>query len=53
MLLDSDKSVAAAWHVQGLPVAYAVTGAGILRLGALGERDWRDPAIEAQIRALS
>ena len=53
VLLDSDKSVAAAWHVQGLPVAYAVTGAGILRLGALGERNWRDPAIEAQIRALS
>lgn len=53
VLLDSDKSVAAAWHVHGLPVAYAVTATGTLRLGALGERDWLAPGIEAQLRALS
>lgn len=52
VLLDSDRAAAAAWHVQGLPVAYAVDGAGELRLGALGERDWLAPAIEAQLRAL-
>ena len=53
VLLDSDKSVAAAWHVQGLPVAYAVTAAGTLRLGALGERDWLAPGIAAQLRGLT
>jgi peroxiredoxin len=52
VLLDRDKTVAAAWHVQGLPVAYAVSPAGRLRLGALGERDWRAPEIERQLRAL-
>lgn len=52
VLLDSDRSVAAAWHVPALPVAFAVTGAGRLTLGALGERNWLAPEIEAQLRAL-
>lgn len=52
VLLDLDKSSAASWHVQGLPVAYVVDRNGILRLGALGERDWRAPVIEAQLRSL-
>ncbi|HVZ53811.1 MAG TPA: TlpA disulfide reductase family protein [Pseudolabrys sp.] len=52
VLLDSDKSVGAAWHVAGLPTAYAVSSNGVLRLGALGERDWLAPDIEAQLRAL-
>jgi thiol-disulfide isomerase/thioredoxin len=52
MLLDNEKSAVAPWHVRGLPVAYVVDGQGVLRLGALGERDWRAPAIEAQLRSL-
>lgn len=52
ILLDRDKSMAAAWHVQGLPVAYAIAPTGTLTLGALGERDWRMPEIERQLRAL-
>lgn len=52
VLLDRDKSIAAAWHVEGLPVAYVVNGAGVLRLGALGERDWLSPDIAAQLRTL-
>lgn len=52
VLRDTDKSVATAWHVMGLPSAYAVSPDGQLRLGALGERDWTAPAIEDQLRQL-
>lgn len=52
VLLDTNRSAAALWHVQALPIAYAVDRAGVLRLGAVGERDWRAPAIEAQLRSL-
>ena len=52
VLLDADKSSAAPWHVRGLPVAYAVGPDGVLRLGAMGERDWRAAVIERQLRAL-
>ena len=52
VLLDGEKSAAVAWHVSELPVAYVVAPAGILRLGAIGERDWRAPEIERQLRAL-
>jgi peroxiredoxin len=52
ILRDSDKKVATAWHVIGLPSAYGVSPDGQLRLGALGERDWTAPAIEDQLRRL-
>jgi len=52
VLRDHDKTAAAPWHVRGLPVAYALDRNGILRLGALGERDWRAPIIEAQLRSM-
>ena len=52
VLLDREKSTAAPWHVRGLPSAYVADARGILRLGAIGERDWRAPVIEAQLRSL-
>jgi thiol-disulfide isomerase/thioredoxin len=52
VLLDGEKSAAVAWHVSDLPVTFAVDPAGILRLGAIGERDWRAPDIERQLRSL-
>jgi thiol-disulfide isomerase/thioredoxin len=54
ILLDADKTSAASWHVSasGLPVAYVVDRTGILRLGAIGERNWRSPDIERQLRSL-
>ena len=52
VLRDSDKQVATAWHVIGLPSAFAVSADGELRLGALGARDWTAPAIENQLRKL-
>ena len=51
-ILLGGKAIAEAWHVQALPVAYAVDSEGILRLGALGERDWNSPGVERQLRAL-
>ncbi len=53
ILLDADKSAAKPWHVAALPVAFGLDRSGILRLGAIGERDWRSPAIERQLRALA
>lgn len=52
VLLDVDKSAAAPWHIMGLPAAYVVAPDGVLRLGAIGKRDWRAPAIERQLRSL-
>lgn len=52
VLRDSDKDVATAWHVIGLPSAFGVSPDGELRLGALGARDWTAPAIENQLRSL-
>jgi peroxiredoxin len=52
VLLDLRRSAAAPWHVRGLPVAYVVDRAGVLRLGAIGERDWRAAVIEEQLRSL-
>jgi peroxiredoxin len=51
-VLRNGAKTASAWHVRDLPVAFAVDPAGILRLGALGERDWRAPEIERQLRSL-
>ncbi len=52
VLLDRRRSAAAPWHVRGLPVAYVVDPGGVLRLGAIGERDWRAAVIEGQLRSL-
>ena len=52
VLRDTGKHVATAWHVTGLPCAYGVSPEGQLRLGALGEREWTAPVIEAQLRRL-
>ena len=51
-ILRGGSATANAWHVQALPVAYAVDSDGILRLGALGECDWASPDVERQLRAL-
>jgi thiol-disulfide isomerase/thioredoxin len=51
-VLLGDRTTGEAWHVQGLPVTFAVDADGIIRLGAIGERDWRAPVIERQLRTL-
>jgi thiol-disulfide isomerase/thioredoxin len=51
-ILLGGKATAKAWHVQALPVAYAIDCDGNLKLGALGERDWDSPDVERQLRTL-
>jgi peroxiredoxin len=52
ILLDTHRTTASPWHVAALPVAFALDRSGILRLGAIGERDWHSPQIEKQLRSL-
>jgi thiol-disulfide isomerase/thioredoxin len=52
-LLDPQLSSAVAWVVRGLPTTYVLDRQGRIRYVALGERDWDDPALLAQIRALA
>jgi thiol-disulfide isomerase/thioredoxin len=51
-ILLGGNTIANAWHVEALPTAYVVDRHGVLRLGALGERDWTSPDIVRQLRAL-
>jgi thiol-disulfide isomerase/thioredoxin len=51
-ILLGDRATGNAWHIHGLPVTYVVDCGGTLRLGAMGERDWGEPVIEGQLRAL-
>jgi thiol-disulfide isomerase/thioredoxin len=51
-ILLGERAISAAWHIQGLPVTFAVDADGIIRLGAIGEQDWRAPGIERQLRTL-
>jgi thiol-disulfide isomerase/thioredoxin len=51
-ILKGDDTTRRAWRVQGLPVSFAVDPNGIIRLGAMGERDWQTAAIEQQPRNL-
>jgi hypothetical protein len=51
-ILMGDDTTRRAWHVQGLPISLAVGPNGIIRLGAIGERDWLTAAIEQQLRNL-
>jgi hypothetical protein len=51
-ILMGDDTTRRAWHVQGLPISFAVGPKGIIRLGAMGERDWQTAAIEQELRNL-
>jgi hypothetical protein len=51
-VLLGDRATGESWHVQGPPVTFAVDADGIIRLGAMGERDWRAPVIEGKLRSL-
>jgi thiol-disulfide isomerase/thioredoxin len=53
VLSDLERRHAAPWHVQALPVAYAVDPSGMIRLAALGALDWDDAAIRRQLRAIA
>ncbi len=52
LLLDEDGSGTQRWPVQGLPTTYVVDAEGRLAFRAIGGRDWDDPALLDQVRAL-
>jgi len=52
LLMDLDSQVIGLWPVKGLPTTYLVDPQGRLAYRAVGGREWDDPALLAQIRAL-
>ena len=52
LLLDSDSAVTARWPVRGLPTTFVVDPAGRLVYRAIGSREWDDPDLLDQVRAL-
>lgn len=52
LLLDRDSSVIKQWRVRGLPTTLVVDPDGRIVYQAIGSREWDDPALLAQVRAL-
>lgn len=52
LLLDLDSSTAESWPMRGLPTTFVVDPAGRLAYKAVGGREWDNPEILDQIRAL-
>lgn len=50
--LDTDSTVAQRWPMRGLPTTFVVSPEGRLVYKAIGEREWDDPALLEQVRAL-
>ena len=52
LLTDRDSSVVGAWPVRGLPTTFVVDPDGRLIYRAIGGREWDDPRLLEQVRAL-
>ncbi len=50
--MDIDSAVTGQWPVRGLPTTFVVDPAGRLVYQAIGSREWDDPALLSQVRAL-
>ena len=50
--MDADSSVTQSWPLKGLPTTFVVAPDGRLVYQATGEREWDDPALLDQVRAL-
>ena len=53
LLLDRDSSVIAAWPVLGLPTNFVIDPRGRIVYRAIGSREWDDPDLLEQVRALA
>ncbi len=53
ILLDEASTLRGSWQLQGMPTTYVVTPDGVIHFGAIGEREWDDPAILDQILSLA
>ena len=52
LLLDRDTRTASAWGARVLPMTYVIGPEGRIRYRAVGERNWADAQIRAELRAL-
>ena len=52
VLLDEDKSVTKSWRIFGLPSSFFIDPEGRIALQAIGERNWRAPAIREQLQRI-
>lgn len=50
--MDERSQVVQAWPVKGLPTTFVVDPEGRFAYVATGEREWDDPALLDQVRAL-
>ncbi len=50
--MDLDSGVAQRYPMKGLPTTYVIDPAGRLVYSAIGEREWDDPGLLDQVRAL-
>ncbi len=52
LLMDADSQVVQQWPVRGLPTTFVVGPQGRLVYRAIGGREWDDPRLLDQVRAL-
>jgi peroxiredoxin len=52
LLMDRDSKVVQQWPVRGLPTTFVVDPQGRLAYRAIGGREWDDPQLLDQVRAL-
>ena len=52
LLLDDNMLSGPLWEIKGLPTTYVIDGEGQIRYVVLGDKEWDDPLILEQIRAL-
>jgi peroxiredoxin len=50
VLLDEGKTVTKSWRIFGLPSSFFIDPEGRIALQAIGERNWRAPAIREQLQ---
>ncbi|MEE4379859.1 MAG: TlpA disulfide reductase family protein [Candidatus Competibacteraceae bacterium] len=52
LLLDTDVAVSESWGVKGLPTTYVLDASTRMVIEVIGEREWDDPELLEQVRAL-
>ena len=52
LLMDRDSKVVEAWPIRGLPTTFVIDPSGRLAYRAIGGREWDDPELLDQVRAL-
>jgi thiol-disulfide isomerase/thioredoxin len=51
--LDQDRALMRPWRIAGLPLAYGVNSAGLIRFSVLGAVDWDQPSLRQAVLDLN